>query len=647
MEMERTAGGRYIILGLLGKGGMSTVYLAEDLKLHRHWAMKAVDQNPASELYLWKKQHLLAEAALIRRLDHPGFPRIVDLFEDDTAICVVMDCFDGVTLEELVRREGPQNPKRVLIWARQLCDMLNHLHMLDPPVIYRDLKPSNIICRPSGQLCIVDFGIASMVGGAGAAEPAGSRGYAPPEQVRGAAVDARADIYSLGMTLWYLLTGITPRDLLTGITPRDLLTGITPRDLLTGITPQVLLTGITPRDAAEIRNVLEKDADGSQKSRKKPGSAEAGKKPGSAESGKKQIPSDCSEGLVRIIQKCTEARPAERYQSAEELMRDLLLPEKLAARVHLAKIRKNVVYGLMIAATVIILATAVFRRGVRSFVQEETYRASLRQSATLEPQKRKQSILKAVQLEPEKPEAYLKLLELYETDLEFGDEESSIYLEQFNFARFYLSEDQQNWSEILYRTGRLYFFRFQGGDGSARERILRAQPFFAECRELMQEERQRKPEDIPESSPEDNPESSPEDSVRCFDTICTFYKTWLTGSLEGEEPDRQTFLSLLEAFPQVLEEENQYTGSDAARVKLTMLREFADLLNGWRTALCAAGIPRQEAEKPMQAIRKSAEQTNTLQEPLLQEKDLLLKDCERFLEQIRHTWEAAEQKTAE
>ncbi|MGN0298851.1 MAG: serine/threonine-protein kinase [Lachnospiraceae bacterium] len=203
--------GKYEILKQVGKGGMSIVYLAMDKRLNKQWAVKEVQKNNERNNQVMINA-LLAETNLMKKLDHPALPRIVDIIENADTYYIIMDYIEGESLDKSIVKYGAQSEEVVLDWAKQLCDALNYLHSQKPPIIYRDMKPSNIMLKPAGNLKLVDFGIAREYKDKTRTDTTvlGTPGYAPPEQHRGT-TDQRSDIYALGMTLHHLLTGIDPR----------------------------------------------------------------------------------------------------------------------------------------------------------------------------------------------------------------------------------------------------------------------------------------------------------------------------------------------------------------------------------------------------------------------------------------------------
>lgn len=211
-ETGTVIGGKYEILTEIGHGGMSVVYLAMDTHLNKQWAVKEIKKRGKSKTDEIVVNSLLAEANLMKKLDHPALPRIVDIIDNGITIFVVMDYIEGESLDKILKIYGPQPEELVIGWAKQLCDALSYLHSQKPPIIYRDMKPANVMLKPEGNIKIIDFGIAREYKEQSLSDTTvlGTKGYAPPEQYSGQ-TDARSDIYALGMTMHHLLTGIDPR----------------------------------------------------------------------------------------------------------------------------------------------------------------------------------------------------------------------------------------------------------------------------------------------------------------------------------------------------------------------------------------------------------------------------------------------------
>jgi serine/threonine protein kinase len=214
---------RWEVVDRLGQGGMGTVYMARDLNLStlsekkkaavvkelRDDFIRGEDKEKAKEFFM-REVHVLAD------LDHPNIVRVLDQFSiinehtGEEKYYLVMEYVQGQNLHEmLTKRKEPFDEEMVIDWASQICDVLTYLHTHNPPVIYRDLKPSNIMINTNDQVKLVDFGIARPFEDSEDNTHVVSQGYSPPEQYWGAA-DPRSDVYALGATIHFLLTGQDP-----------------------------------------------------------------------------------------------------------------------------------------------------------------------------------------------------------------------------------------------------------------------------------------------------------------------------------------------------------------------------------------------------------------------------------------------------
>lgn len=201
---------KYRYLQTLGKGGMSQVFLVEDRTIGKRWAMKRISKDQDG---VWEQ--FMKEAYLMKGWSHPYLPRIAQVYEDDQYIYLVMDYIEGCNLKEWMKKEGWVSEKQLLVWAKQLAEVLGYLHKQDPPVIYRDMKPENIMITREGFICLIDFGISRNYR-KGKKEDTGclgTRGYAAPEQYGGRGQsDQRTDLFSLGVVLYEMVTGKNLQD---------------------------------------------------------------------------------------------------------------------------------------------------------------------------------------------------------------------------------------------------------------------------------------------------------------------------------------------------------------------------------------------------------------------------------------------------
>lgn len=312
--MTTTFNDTYEIRSIIGKGGMSTVYLAEHKRLHTRWAVKEVRKQQGARF------DFLAEANILKRLQHPMLPRIVDIFEDAYSIYIVEDFVEGITLEDLLKRQGRVEEPLALQWFRELCGVLRYLHTQRPnPIIYRDMKPSNIMLQPDGSLKLIDFGIAREYKQASSGDTTyiGTKGYAAPEQFGRAQTDARTDIYALGVTMYHLLTGKSPYE--------------------------------PPYQFVPVR----------------------------------ELDPSLSRGIEHILNRCVQLEPADRYQTVDELLYDLdhiYRFDKAWQRVRTIKRVRAAVIVVMLLASAGLMAAG---RVVMAREKEDRYAELLDQAGRL------------------------------------------------------------------------------------------------------------------------------------------------------------------------------------------------------------------------------------------------------------------------
>jgi serine/threonine protein kinase len=213
--------GRYLVMRLLGQGGMGAVYQATDRKFGNAVALKETFYND-----LQLRKAFSHEARLLNRLRHAALPVVTDYFAIGERQFLVMQYIPGKDLEQLLadrkaQSQGVFQPSQVLRWADQLLDALEYLHSQKPPIIHRDIKPQNLKLTPRGEVILLDFGLAKGIVTHQSQVSQSIRGYTPNyaslEQIRGTGTDARSDIYSIGATMYHLLTGEMPQDALTRI----------------------------------------------------------------------------------------------------------------------------------------------------------------------------------------------------------------------------------------------------------------------------------------------------------------------------------------------------------------------------------------------------------------------------------------------
>lgn len=213
---EKLNEGRYEVVGELGQGGQGTAYLAQAAKAEAEDAgvtivlkeyILPVHRGEAVFQQCLKK--LQNEAELLGKIDHPNIVGIKDSFVEDHRGYLVLEYVEGKTLKEIVEEEGPQPESTVVKIALQICDLMQYLHSMNPPVIHRDLTPDNLILQPSGNVKLVDFNVAHQLESSATATVVGKHAYIPPEQFRGRPTQ-QSDVFAAACTMYFLLTGKEP-----------------------------------------------------------------------------------------------------------------------------------------------------------------------------------------------------------------------------------------------------------------------------------------------------------------------------------------------------------------------------------------------------------------------------------------------------
>ncbi|MDO4453841.1 MAG: protein kinase [Eubacteriales bacterium] len=422
--------GKYKILNQIGTGGMSTVYLAMNEKVNRQWAVKEIKKDRPYNFALMK-QGILREMEMLRTLYHPMIPRICDVIEKSDAIFIVMDYIEGRTLGKLVEEEGAQEERYIIAWAKQLCQVLAYLHSRIPPIIYRDMKPANIMLKPNGDLMLIDFGISREFCADHTEDTIclGTQGYAAPEQFGGGQSDERTDIYGLGATLYHLAAGESPNKM------------------------------------ARSR-LFEKEEDSLK----------------------------ISEGLERIIKKCMAENPQERYQSSRELWYALEHYQELECKTMKRQKKKLFLCGGLLAQAVFSLGVWLFSGQRIRELQRENYECCLQMASNQEGEEKILLLKKAADINPKKEETYLKLIEEFLRDNNFSHQEDEIFREILNKKgkqkktyEMMVAENKEGYEKIAYETGTAYFFFYE--NTGSKERSIK---WFQIAREAENLEEQKK-----------------------------------------------------------------------------------------------------------------------------------------------------------
>lgn len=354
LEIGSLVDGKYKILNKVGQGGMSVVYLAMNEKANKQWAVKEVRKDGVKDFEI-VKQGLVAETDILKKLSHPNLPSIVDVIDtEESFIIIIMDYIQGNSLNKALEEFGAQPQENVIAWAKQLCDVLGYLHSRNPAIIYRDMKPANIMLKPDGNVTLIDFGTAREYKEKNLADTTclGTVGYAAPEQFGGMGqTDARTDIYCLGATLYHLVTGKNPCE--------------------------------PPYEIKPIR----------------------------------EINPSLSAGLERIILKCTQRDPNDRYQSAAELMFALEHYKEDDDDFKKKQKRKLIAFISTLSLSVLFGLTAIWGYISAEQKKSENYDHILLEAGSVN------DYYEAILTDPTRTEAYLQLNEFLTSDYVVSKEE--------------------------------------------------------------------------------------------------------------------------------------------------------------------------------------------------------------------------------
>lgn len=393
---------KYKILSVIGHGGMSTVYLAINEKANRLWAVKEVRRDTQTELDIIS-QSLLTEKKILTRLSHKGLPGIIDVVDYGEDFLIVMEYIEGITLKELLNDQGTQPQAVVVDWAIQLCGVLGYLHSIDPPIIYRDMKPSNIMLCPDNHLMLIDFGIAREYKDTSLADTVylGTQGYAAPEQFGGfGQTDARTDIYSLGTTMYHLLTGHNPSE------------------------PPYELYPITYWNP------------------------------------------NLSDGLEHIICKCTQPNPQKRYQSIDELLYALKHYKELEKKTIQDYKRKLQFFGIsfFLSAAAFALSLSIGAAAYREQNEEYQYFIGVADKAS-DYNIKAEYYLKAIYTDAQKNDAYCKLADNFISDGVFTDIEEDVLINLLinadNYLKQFEEDNPEKYADFCYAVGNAYWFYYE------------------------------------------------------------------------------------------------------------------------------------------------------------------------------------------
>ena len=391
--------GTYVVLRVIGRGGTSVVYLVRNPRAGLMWAMKEVPKD---------KESFVTDDKILVGLYHPNLPRIVDVMETDTHYLIVMDYIEGKTLRKVLSEEGPQDQDTVVKWGIQLCSVLDYLHSQKKPIIYRDMKPGNIMRRKDGSVVLIDFGTARRYD-ANVTEDTqalGTRGYAAPEQFGGnGQTDQRTDIYNLGATLYHLVTGHNPS-----------------------------------KPPYEIKPIREIDP-------------------------------SLSSGLEKIILKCTQQDPELRYSNCRELMEDLENYKKFDDSYIRQKRFEKAAVALSAFLGAACICAAVILGAAKGRALANSYDSLIIAGETSEDQSSRWAYYKkAIEVDNKQPQAYELILDEMLEDGNFSAADAAYMTSILNSSSGGSNNNKafstsDGYPVFAYHMGQAYFYYYEG-DGN-------------------------------------------------------------------------------------------------------------------------------------------------------------------------------------
>lgn len=518
---------------------------------------------------------LLAEANLMKRLDHPALPRIVDIIDNGETIYVVMDYIEGESLDKILKEYGPQPQEVVIEWAKQLCDALSYLHSQKPPIIYRDMKPANIMLKPEGNLKVIDFGIAREYKETNLSDTTvmGTNGYAPPEQHGSRQTDVRSDIYALGMTIHHLLTGVDPR----------------PADYM----------------YVPIR----------------------------------QWNPQLSSGLERVVDKCTALDPADRYQSCNELMYALEHYEEEDTAYKKKQKKKLRAFIMSAAMTVIMLGAGIGGQALKANENNKDYDSKINIDDSTPYETKVETYLEAIDIYGNDTRAYMKLLEAYKQEGTFGETESNQFTNKYNENKNSFDTNTEEYLELMFEAGRLYFTSYEGGDNTFRTRVLKSYSYFTAIHTIYQETGHVEYENYSISE--------------SYYTLGEFYTDYVVNGTGISEPVKEDYDSLIESLRVCIENADEYSESDASNTRLTMYTEIANLINDHRTGFASTQVEKDSVTELLETLKDKAESQSVSMDVNIQLRDALIGAdnsiglIDQYIENVNRTYQNTENNNSE
>ena len=401
--------GKYEVLREIGHGGTSKVYLVLNPRANKMWAAKEIPKQGGGDK-TGNTRVLIADASILMNLRHKHIPTIADVLETDDYYYILMDYIEGRTLKDKLLAEGAQPQELVVKWALQIADVFRYLHSCEPQIIYRDTKPSNIILKPDGDVMLIDFGAAREYKPLQDDDTThlGSRGYAAPEQY----VESEFKNQSDERTDIYNL-GVTMYHLVTGHNPSQ-----------------------PPYDIYPIRHWDD----------------------------------SLSSGLEKIIIKCTQNNPDNRYQSAQELINDLERYTELDEEYKSRKKRQTVFAAVTAALAGLILAAGLITGAAANRIRDNNYDEMLRSARYATTQEKQTELYRdAITMRPEVGAAYTEYLDrVILADGVFSKSEAEAMTEilgetgKRNRSNESYLKETPDYDLFAYELGLAYYYYYEG-----------------------------------------------------------------------------------------------------------------------------------------------------------------------------------------
>ena len=359
--------GRFEIVKCIHSRGMANVYIVKDMNLGKNWCLKEIIKTDAGKADI-EYVSLLQEAKILRSVSHTGIPRLTDTAEDGDSLMLVEDYIEGITLSKCIQNKGAIRQDIAVQWMKQLCQIVMYLHGLKYPILYRDMKPDNVIIQPDGNIKLLDYGTGVIIYKEGQLPHGyamGTAGYAAPEQTKkNLPCDLRSDIYGLGMTYYSMLTGVN-------------------------------MAGI-PREKVKDVSIINPSI---------------------------------SKGLATVVNKCIEEDPINRYQDCNELLYALQNYATGDEGYRKKSIRKITITGVTLCLSILMGLSSFLAYNIKKGMAEQKYQNAV---LVAEQSGKQEDYDAAISLNPVRISPYTGYITSIKVDGLFDYNEESALLNHIN-----------------------------------------------------------------------------------------------------------------------------------------------------------------------------------------------------------------------